>query len=454
MSNTILGIDIGSTKICAVIAEERDDDLFVIGAGISKSQGLKKGVVTNIDLTSKTIKNAVNDAKRVAGTNFSKAIISISGVYTKGINSSGIVNIPNNEITIKEIHRVMNTAIYNANILSEYEIIHVLPYNFKLDEQNFIDDPLGMTGNRLEVFVHIVTAQKTNLNNLKKAVSGAGIDIENIVLNGYASSISVIREDEKELGVAIIDMGGATCNLVIHSLNSIKYSDFLGVGSSNITNDLSYAFHTPISVAEKIKVEYGSLIEEEGDAQKILELPIIGDEHSTKEVSFIDIQNIIRARVEETLIILAKKIEQSGEQLGAGIVLTGGMTKLKGIKELAGTIFEDMPIKIARPKEINGVFNSLKDPSYSSVVGLILYGLGRSTPYEIDSNKTLNFKTNKINDISLNNYQDDNSHDEVKQEENIQVAMSVKHDLATITNNDAQRGNRVSKFWQWITHLF
>ncbi len=458
MSSTILGIDIGSTKICAIIAEERDGDLFVIGAGIAKSQGLKRGVVTNIELTSKAIKNAVNDAKRVAGTNYSKAVISISGVYTKGLNSSGIVNIPNSEITIKEIHRVMNTAIYNANILNEYEILHVLPYNFKLDDQNYIDDPLGMNGNRLEAFVHIITAQKTNLNNLKKAVSGAGIEIENIVLAGYASSISTIKNDEKELGVAVIDIGGATCNLVIHSLNSVKYSDFLGVGSYNITNDISYAFHTPISVAEKIKVEYGTLLSTLEDEEKILELPVIGDEHSSKEVYFSDIQNIIRARVEETLIILAKKIEESGEQLGAGVVLTGGMTKLKGIKELASSVFGDIPVKISRPKEINGVFNSLKDPAYSTVVGLILYGLGKSTPYEIDSSKTLNFKINKIDNINLDTYQEmKNTREELEKMDDgaaPAVTMSTRHDLATITENQNQKGNKVSKFWQWITHLF
>ncbi|MDE6958201.1 MAG: cell division protein FtsA, partial [Helicobacter apodemus] len=245
MEQTILGIDIGSTKICAIIATSKDNVPHIIGTGCHKSQGLKKGSITNIEQASRAIKNAVNDAKRVAGTTIDKAVISISGVYTRSVNSSGIVNIPNNEIGIKEINRVIQTALYNASIPSEYEVIHILPYNFKLDEQDFIDDPMGMTGGRLEVFVRIVTVQKSSLGNLRKAVKAAGVEIENIVLSAYASSIAVLSEDEKELGVACIDMGGSTCELMIHAGNSMRYNDFLGVGSNHITNDLAMALHTP-----------------------------------------------------------------------------------------------------------------------------------------------------------------------------------------------------------------
>ena len=239
----ILGIDIGSSKICAIIAEKNDEGIHIIGAGISKSQGLKKGIITNIELASKSIRNALNDAKRVAGTHLEKAIISISGAYTKSIDSYGVVNIPGKEIGIREINRVMQMADHNANIPIEYEKLHILPYNFKVDDQEFIDDPLGMNGTRLEVQTHIITAQKSSLSNLKKAVISAGVEIENIVLNGYASSIAVLNEDERELGVAVIDIGGATCNLVIHAGNSIRYNDFLGIGSNNITSDLSMALH-------------------------------------------------------------------------------------------------------------------------------------------------------------------------------------------------------------------
>jgi len=244
LERTVLAIDIGSTKICAIISTIDDDGkIQILGAGISKAQGLKKGSITNIELASKSIKNALNDAKRVAGTEFTKAIVSISGAYTKSLNSSGIVNIPNKEVGLKEINRVMQTSLYNANIPNEYEVLHTLPYNFKVDDQDFIEDPLGMNAARLEVETHIITTQKSNLNNLRKAVKAAGVDVENIVLSGYASAIATLNSDEKELGAAVVDMGGSTCNIVIHSGNSVRYNDFLGVGSNHITNDLSMALH-------------------------------------------------------------------------------------------------------------------------------------------------------------------------------------------------------------------
>ena len=245
MKRTVLAIDIGSTKVCALIAEIDDDNnAQIIGAGIAKAQGLRKGSITNIELASKSIKSALNDAKRVAGTELRSAIVTISGAYTKSLNSSGIVNIPNKEITLNEIQRVMHTSLYNANIPNEFEVLHALPYNFKVDDQDFIEDPLGMNAARLEVETHIITTQKSNLNNLRKAVKAAGVDVESVVLSGYASAIAVLNADEKELGAAVVDMGGNTSNIVIHSGHAIRYNDFLGVGSNHITNDLSMALHT------------------------------------------------------------------------------------------------------------------------------------------------------------------------------------------------------------------
>jgi len=325
----MLAIDIGSTKVSAAIAKRGEKGVEILGSGTVRSQGLKKGVITNIDLASRSIKEAYQHASRVAGTTPKKAIVSISGAYVKSINSTGIVNIPNKEITVDEIDRALKGALYNANIPQEYEVIHVLPYKFKVDEQDFIEDPLGMTANRLEAEVHIVTAQKSSIYNLKKAVRQAGIDIENIVLGGYASAIATMGEDDRELGACVIDMGGSTCDLVIHSGNSIVYDDFLGVGSMHVTNDLSMVLHTPLYTAEEIKIHYGDLSQQRDD---YIEIPVIGDEDQTHQVSLEVVHNIILARVEETLMILAKSIEESGykEHLGAGVILTGGMTKLEG----------------------------------------------------------------------------------------------------------------------------
>jgi cell division protein FtsA len=453
LSTTILGIDIGSSKICAIIAEQNEDDIKILGAGIAKSQGLKKGIITNIELASKSIKNALNDAKRVAGTQYEKVIVSISGAYTKSIDSSGVVNIPNREIGIREITRAMQMADHNANIPNEYEKLHVLPYNFKVDDQEFIEDPLGMNGARLEVQVHIITTQKSSLSNLEKAVKSAGIEIDNIVLGGYASSIAVLNHDEKELGVSVIDMGGATCNLIVHTGNSIRYNDFLGVGSLNITNDLSTALHTPLGAAENIKINYGSL---HGSSSDLIELPVIGDDGSTHEVSLDIVSNVIYVRVEETLMILAKALEDSGfkDQLGAGIVLTGGMTKLEGIRDLASAIFDNLPVRVAKPREMEGLFETLRDPGYSTAIGLVLYGGGHFTPYEIDSNKKLRYKNETIEQSKkVQNILDGTEETPLGNENGLE---SPRDKLASIAQINEKKDNSgfISKIWNSMKQLF
>jgi len=457
VSRHLLAIDIGSSKISAVIAEVRDGTIHILGSGIARSQGVRKGTITNIELTTRSIRQALSDAKRVAGTVPPKATISISGAYTRSINSSGIVNIPQQEIGIKEINRVMQTALYNANIPNEYEVLHVLPYNFKVDEQEFIEDPFGMNASRLEVDTHIITTQKSNLSNLKKAVKSAGIEIENVVLAGYASAISVLGEEEKELGVCVIDMGGSTCDMVIHSGNSLRYNTFLAVGSNHITNDLSMALHTPLTVAEKIKVEYGSLRSPSSD---LIEIPVIGDENENHEISLEIVYNVIMARVQETLMILAKELEKSNlkEQIGAGIVLTGGMTKLDGIRELAVAIFDNMPVRIGKPRPVEGDFQPLNDPAFSSVLGLLEYSAGGFTQYEIDSNKKMLHKKAPITadegelpTVSLTS----NAESVLKKEERNFSGDEVKQTLAKVTEEEHETfGQKIKKMWHWMTQIF
>ncbi len=450
MPKTVLAIDIGSNKIAAFIAQKEGDELIVTGTGIARSHGLKKGVITNIDLAARSIKEAYINADRIAGTSPKKAIVSISGAYVKSLNSNGIVNIPNKEISIDEINRVLQTALYNANIPHEYEVLHILPYRFKVDEQDFIEDPLGMNASRLEVDVHIVTAPKSSIFNLKKAVKQAGIEIENIVLSGYASAIATLNQDEKELGACIIDMGASTCNLVIHSGNSLVYNDFLGVGSAHITNDLSMALHTPLATAEEIKLYYADLEEPQND---YIEIPIIGDEHNTNQVSLEIVYNVIYARVEETLMILAKSIEKSGlkEQIGAGVILTGGMTKLKGLRSLATVIFDHMPVRIAKPKKLAGLDEKFIDPIYSTVIGLLLYGNGEFTPYEIDSNKRLRFKNESLfTDSDLEEPKPQTAAPQVNDE----VILEELTQTIKFEQNDPSVKKEISKFVRWLTQLF
>ena len=453
MSRTVLAIDIGSTKICAITAEiDNNNDISITGAGTTKAQGLKKGSITNIELASRSIKTAVEDAKRVSGSSISTAIVSMSGAYTKSLNSNGIVNIQSKEISLEEIKRVMHTSLYNANIPNEYEVLHALPFNFKVDDQDYIEDPLGMNASRLEVETHIITTQKSNLNNLKKAVRGAGIEVENIVLNSYASAIATLNEDEKELGAAVIDMGGNTSNIAIYSGNSIRYNEYLGVGSNHVTSDLSMALHTPLNVADKVKLTYGSLLT---PSNELIELPIIGDENTTHEVSLEVVHNVIFARVEETLMILAQFIENSGlkDQIGAGIVLTGGFSKMDGIRDLAVATFGSMPVRLAKPMEMNGLFDSLRGPEFSSAIGLIMYSANAYTRYEIDVNK----RVRHTNEMPV-----EQSSVDFSSTPDIPVAPSDEPKKAKMINlavEDAKEkksdeASSLSKFWNWATQLF
>jgi len=453
--SSILAIDIGSTKICTLIADYRDEKLHITGAGIAKAAGLKKGSIVNIDQASKAIKLSINDATRVAGTILKKAYISVSGAYTKSLKSFGIVNIPSREITVKEVNRAMQTALYNANIPQEYELLHALPYDFKVDEQDNIQDPVGMSGSRLEVSVHIIAIQKSTLDNLKKTVQLAGVEIESVVLSGYASSIAVLNDDEKDLGVCVIDIGGATSDIVIHLGNAIRYHDFLGVGGSHVTGDLSMALHTPLSVAEQVKKEHGSLAHHENG---IIELPIVGKENQTQEVSLEVVSNVIYARMEETLMILAKQLEKSGfkNQLGAGIVLTGGMTKLDGLHEITSPIFDNMPVRIAKSKSIEGLFDSLKDPAFSTVLGLVRYGSGEFTLYEIDSNKRLLSRDSVLGqgtklDMPVS------EEEIIKNNKNIENNTLENNNIADIMLSKEPKGGigeYFQKMWRWATQIF
>jgi len=459
LNNPILAIDIGSTKICAIIGEVKDGSVEISGHGISKSQGIKKGIITNIELASKAIKKSVDDARRVAGINVSKANISISGAYTKSINATGVVNIPGGEISINEINRVMQTALYNANIPNEFEILHVLPYKFKIDEQDFIDDPNGMNATRMEVDAHIIMTTKSNLGNLKKAVNAAGIEINKVVLSGYASSIALVSEDDKARGIAVIDLGGQTSNLIVHVGNAIQYNDFLAVGSNHITNDLSIALHTPLDSAEELKITQGSLLETE---DKEIELPIIGDENNLNVVSMDIVHNIIYSRMEETLNILANSLAKSelADQLGAGIILTGGMTQIEGTRELAQALIPNIPVRIGQPKNITNVSDDLNSSEFSTAIGLLYYEAGKHTEYELDGHKNM---------LHTKEYQPKESLQDIA---SIQAGRSTTKPKISVstpsfddeTNNDLfkdlsqepkrDQNNPLQSFMQWASKIF
>jgi len=457
LNTPILAIDIGSTKICAIIGKNKDGYIEISGHGVTRSQGIKKGTITNIELASRAIKTAVDDAKRVAGINLTRATISISGAYTKSVNSTGVVNIPNQEISLTEINRVMQTALYNANIPNEFEVLHVLPYKFKIDEQDFIEDPNGMNASRMEVDTHIIMTARSNIGNLKKAVNASGIEIDKVVLSGYASSLAVISEDDKARGVAVMDLGGQTSNLIIHVGNSIQYNDFLSVGSNHITNDLSIALHTPLDSAENLKITRGSLL---NTSSGEVDLPIIGDENNLNTVSLDIVHNIIYSRMEEALSILANSLARSGlqDQLGAGIVLTGGMTKIEGTRELAQALMPNIPVRIGKPEHVSIVSKDLNSSEFSTAIGLLYHETGRHTEYELEGNKNMLHSKDyqakeSLQDISMNNIIKPKisvstpSFNDEKENSN-----DLFKDLSQEPKKD--QNNPLNNFMQWASKIF
>jgi cell division protein FtsA len=434
----ILAVDVGSSKTTAIIAEN-NGNLTVSGVGISKSNGIKKGIITNIEEASKAIKNAVNDAKRVAGIELSSAVISISGAYTKSIKSYGIVNVPNKEVTLKEINRAINSAMINAAVPSDYVPIQAIPYNFKLDDSSEIEDPIGMSGSRLEVTLHIIIAQKSGLDNLKKTFKLAGLKIDKIVNSAYASSLAVLKEDEKELGVGVIDIGAATCDIAVFVNKALSYTDYLPIGSHHITHDLSIALHTTLKDAEKIKLDFEDYV---NNSEDLIEISVIGNENEKQKASISTITQVISARVEETFLLLNKKIDDSKlkDKIGTGIVLTGGFTNFYNVKEIASNFFDGLPVRIGYPKEIEGLVKNLKAPEFSTAIGLLLYANGENNKYEKDSNQNFNSldleKTNKVESEELFDKKDE------------------KQELADIVKKVNKKTNPFKKFINWINNLF
>jgi len=441
----ILAIDIGSSKTVAVIANTQDDNITISGVGIAKSKGVKKGAIVNIEQASRSIKQALSDAVRIAGVErINKAVVSISSTYTKSITSYGIVNIPENEITVKEINRAIQTALYNANIPGDYQVLQAIPYDFKVDEMSEIDDPKGMSGSRLEVSLHIIVAQKSGVENLKKTLKQAGLEIENIVSAPYASALSTLKEDEKELGVALIDIGATTSDLAIFINKALRHTDFLGVGSYHITNDLSMALHTPLADAEAIKINFKDLVE---SGEDLIEISVIGNEEEKQTASLTTITQIISARIEETFLLLNKEIEESGlkSKIGAGVVLTGGFTNFYNIKDIAAQFFGGLPVRVGIPQNIEGLFENLKAPEFACVTGLLKYAVRDGLNYEIDSNRNFRSKhilTQPKETLEFDNLKTDDEEKKVKEKEDIAMIIE-KNDTGIF-----------SKIKTWFSNLF
>ena len=408
MSNaTTLVIDIGSSNIDAIIAKKANDGTInILGSGMTKSEGINKGSITNLDLLGTAIKKAVVSANRTSNEDIKSATVSISDSYTRTIRSSGSISTPTGYISDAEIKKVLEMAYHNASMIPEYEVIHILPLFFKIDDVQS-DAPLHMTGSRLEVSVSIIIARKSTLVNIENALKPSGLEVENFVLSGYASSISTLNKDEKTFGALILDMGASSINMTLYSQGSVLFNDFIALGSEYITNDISQTFNTPKIAAEMIKNQYATLIpfkEDDPLLYKRIKVPILGNESETNEITLDRIQPVVHARVEETLIITLNKFLQSEleSKVKAGIVLTGGMSKLPGIKELAEQIFKNFNVKIGIVQNIQNEYIDFNDNSKSTIVGLILYALNTNNSYELDSKKQLRLNINIADDVKEN----------------------------------------------------
>ena len=401
MNNTndiFLTINIGSSVTSAVISKPKydlDNSIEILGFGVQDSVGVNKGLITNIEDVSRTIKDAILQAKESVTETIGTTVVSISGNYTRGIKATGYVTIPNGLVSETDINQAMQMALSNSIILPDYDVVHVIPLFFKVDDQE-VENPFNMNGSKLEASVYIVTAKRNALINIKSALRIFGIDDVRFVLDSYAASLAVLDEQQKRIGAVVINLGASTTEFVYHKGNSIIYNGFIPVGSKNITNDLSLMLNTPLRTAEKIKIEYGSLIKDYFGNGEVgpsnVGVSQINDEEHFKEFPLGHIQTIIHARVEELLVLVKNELKKNAllDNIGSGIVLTGGMSQLGGIKELTKNIFEKIPVTIATPKNIPNSFRvSFDEPHMATVVGLIMFALGMNRGYQLDSSKKL-----------------------------------------------------------------
>jgi cell division protein FtsA len=369
----VVGLDIGTTKICTVVAELADGQINIIGIGTHPSKGLRKGVVINIESTVQSIKKAVEEAELMAGVHLTSVYAGIAGGHIKGINSHGVIAVKNKEITPNDVKRVIDAASAVA-IPMDREVIHIIPQEFIVDDQDGIRDPVGMSGVRLEGRVHIVTGAITSAQNIIKCANRAGLDVDDIVLEQLGSSEAVLTPEEKELGVAIIDIGGGTTDLVIFSSGSIKHTAVFSLAGSHITNDISLGLRTPLEEAEKIKIRYGCALTSLVRKDETIEVPSVGG-RKPRALSRHTLAEIIEARVEEILSLVHHEIMRTGygNLLASGIILTGGSALLEGVPDLAEQVF-NVPVRKGIPVGISGLVDLVNSPMYATGVGLVLYG--------------------------------------------------------------------------------
>jgi cell division protein FtsA len=371
--NIIVGLDIGTTKICAVVGEVAGDKINVVGIGTHPSIGLRKGVVVNIESTVESIQKAIEEAELMAGCEISSVYAGIAGGHITGFNSRGIVAIKGPEVTQQDVDRVIDAARAVA-IPMDREVIHVIPQDFMIDDQGGIQNPVGMSGVRLEAKIHIVTGAVTSAHNIVKCANRSGLDVCDIVLEPLASGEAVLTDEEKDLGTALMDLGGGTTDLAIFSGKNIKHTFVLALGGNNLTNDISIGLRASMADAEKIKKKYGTCISQNISGDETIEVPGMGGRKPRKLQRQI-LGEILEPRMEEIFTLIKREVFRSGMEniITSGIVLTGGSSLLEGVTDVAEAVF-DLPTRLGTPRGISGLTDVVNNPMYATGVGLVLYG--------------------------------------------------------------------------------
>ena len=372
--NLIVGLDIGTSKVVALVGEiKSDDSIEIIGFGSHPSRGLKKGVVVNIESTVASIQRAVEEAELMAGCQINSVYAGIAGSHVRSLNSHGIVAIRNKEVTAEDVDRVIDAARAVA-IPADQKILHILPQEFVIDNQEGIREPVGMAGVRLEAKVHIVTGAESAAQNIVKCVQRCGLSVEDVVLEQLASSYAVLADDEKELGVCLVDIGGGTTDIAVFSGGAIRYTAVIPIAGDQVTNDIAVSLRTPTQYAEEIKMKYACALSQLAHADETIEVPSVGD-RPPRRLARQTLAEVVEPRYEELFAMVRRELQRSGyeEVIAAGVVLTGGSSKMEGAVELAEEVFH-MPVRLGSPLHVTGLGDVMRNPIYATGVGLLLYG--------------------------------------------------------------------------------
>ena len=370
----IVGLDIGTSKVVAIVGEiTADNDVEIIGLGSSRSRGLKKGVVVNIESTVQSIQRAVEEAELMAGCNIHSVFAGIAGSHIRSLNSNGIVAIRDNEVTIGDVDRVIDAASAVA-IPADQKILHILPQEFVIDNQEGVKEPVGMSGVRLEVKVHMVTGAVSAAQNIIKCVKRCGLEVDDIILEQLASSHAVLTDDEKDLGICLVDIGGGTTDIAVFRDGAIQHTAVIPIAGDQVTNDIAVALRTPTQYAEDIKVQYACALTQLANPEETIEVPSVGD-RAPRRLARQTLAEVVEPRYEELFTLVQAELRRSGfeDMIAAGIVLTGGSSKMEGAVELAEEIFH-MPVRIGAPQYVTGLSDVVRNPIYSTGVGLLLFG--------------------------------------------------------------------------------